>query len=271
MQDQLKSNFIFQNDSDHEDVSTDIKKLVKNEDAQIYQQAKVYKPQEQYESVDPNQQFAEEEEEQQYVEEYFKNHEEDEKQEMPEKHSQYIETEENPQQIISDMDPRQDINIFNLAQKAILIDSQPIRTACFSPNGNYIALGTNSKSIKICSLPNLQDDEEEDEVGASQYYGAEKQRIQKLQILFENDNHHNGSLYCIDWSRSQRLIASGSNDRCIKILVTPDLDNQSNQQRVLVLPLQGHTAIVRTVCFNPADDLMLLSGGLSKIFKFENK
>jgi len=55
MQDKLKSNFIFQNDSDHEDVSTDIKKLVKNEDAQIYQQAKVYKPQEQYESVDPNQ------------------------------------------------------------------------------------------------------------------------------------------------------------------------------------------------------------------------
>lgn len=177
--------------------------------------------------------------------------------EEPQKHSEYIETEENPQQL----EAPSDINVFNLAQKAILVDSQPIRTACFSPNGNYIALGTNSKSIKICALPNLTDEEEEDE---ETYYGPEKQKIQKLQVLFENDNHHNGSLYCIDWSRSQRLIASGSNDRFIKILVTPDLDNQSNQQRVLVLPLQGHSAIVRTVCFNPADDLMLLSGGLSK-------
>jgi len=116
--------------------------------------------------------------------------------------------------------------VFNLAQKAILVDSQPIRTACFSPNGNYIALGTNSKSIKICALPNLTDEEEEEDEGT--YYGPEKQKIQRLQVLFENDNHHNGSLYCIDWSRSQRLIASGSNDRFIKILVTPDLDNHSN-------------------------------------------
>jgi len=192
------------------------------------------------------------------VEEHYEYMQEEEE---PQKHSEYIETEENPQQL----EAPSDINVFNLAQKAILVDSQPIRTACFSPNGNYIALGTNSKSIKICALPNLTDEEDEDE---ETYYGPEKQKIQKLQILFENDNHHNGSLYCIDWSRSQRLIASGSNDRFIKILVTPDLDNQSNQQRVLVLPLQGHSAIVRTVCFNPADDLMLLSGGLSKDVQF---
>jgi len=30
----------------------------------------------------------------------------------------------------------------------------------------------------------------------------------------------------------------------------------------------GHSAIVRTVCFNPADDFMLLSGGLSKYLQF---
>jgi len=46
--------------------------------------------------------------------------------------------------------------------------------------------------------------------------------------LFEHENHHNGSLYCIDWSRSQRLIATGSNDRSIKILVCPDLETQQN-------------------------------------------
>lgn len=45
----------------------------------------------------------------------------------------------------------------------------------------------------------------------------------------------------------------------------PDLENTSSHSELLVLPLMGHSAIVRTVCFNPMDDLMLLSGGLSKL------
>jgi hypothetical protein len=70
--------------------------------------------------------------------------------------------------------------------------------------------------------------------------------VQKLQILFENENHHNGSLYCVDWSRSQRLIASGSNDREIKILVTPNLENEEVLNQLLVLVLKGHTALAAT-------------------------
>lgn len=89
-------------------------------------------------------------------------------------------------------------------------------------------------------------------------------------MLFENEKHHNGSLYCLDWSRTQRLIASGSNDKTIKILVCPDLENNADQRKLLVLLLLGHSAIVRTVCFNPADDLVLLSGGLSNFLKFNN-
>jgi WD40 repeat protein len=125
-----------------------------------------------------------------------------------------------------------------------------------------VALGTNSKSLKICAIPNLNFDDE-DELGDIASSGD-----QKLSILFENENHHNGSLYCIDWSRTSRLIASGSNDRTIKILVCPDLENQQNHQELLVLPLIGHSAIVRTVCFNPIDEFMLLSGGLSTILFF---
>lgn len=88
-------------------------------------------------------------------------------------------------------------------------------------------------------------------------------------MLFENENHHGGSVYCLDWSRSSRLLASGSNDRSIKILVCPDLEEDAqNHSELLVLPLMGHSAIVRTVCFNPVDDLMLLSGGLSKLLSF---
>jgi WD40 repeat protein len=68
----------------------------------------------------------------------------------------------------------------------------------------------------------------------------------------------------VDWSRSQRLIASGSNDRYIKVLAMPQLDNISPQSQTVSNRLEGHTAIVRTVCFNPSDDSCLLSGGLSK-------
>ena len=76
----------------------------------------------------------------------------------------------------------------------------------------------------------MDDDENDNDDLNLEYYATspddETQRVQKLQVLFENDNHHNGSVYCVDWSRSQRLIASGSNDREIKILVTPNLENE---------------------------------------------
>ena len=98
----------------------------------------------------------------------------------------YLESDENPQQLISDIDPRLESNIYNLSLKAMLLDQQPIRTACFSPNGNFIALGTNSKSLKICALPHLALDDEEDEQNLDiEYFGSpnSEKGIQKLQVL----------------------------------------------------------------------------------------
>ena len=79
--------------------------------------------------------------------------------------------------------------------------------------------------------------------------------------------HHNGSIYCVDWSRTSRLVATGSNDKMIKILVTPNFedvekDQAAWQQEAKEMELKGHKAIVRTVCFNPIDPTILLSGGL---------
>ena len=81
-----------------------------------------------------------------------------------------------------------------------------------------------------------------------------------MKVVFEQLNHHVGSIYCVDWARTERLIASGSNDRLIKLLVVPNLDEGESSQ-ILEMTLQGHQAIVRTVCFNPINDLILLSGG----------
>ena len=143
---------------------------------------------------------------------------------------------------MSDLEPQVDTTIENMAQFAVLKDSQPIRAACFSPSGDYFVLGTNSKALKICQLPNLE--------------GGPNQPIR---VVLEQLNHHIGSIYCVDWSRTERLIASGSNDRHIKLLVVPNL--QQGQNEILEMTLLGHQAIVRTVCFNPTNDMILLSGG----------
>ena len=51
----------------------------------------------------------------------------------------------------------------------------------------------------------------------------------------------------------------------IKILIAPNFeqDDENDQPKdVMELELVGHKAIVRTVCFNPVDPTILLSGGL---------
>jgi hypothetical protein len=81
--------------------------------------------------------------------------------------------------LISDIDPSIDNNIYNLTQRAILIDSQPIRAACFNPQGNYIALGTNSKSLKICPLPNLNDEDDDYQSGEDNDFSPNDKRAHK--------------------------------------------------------------------------------------------
>ena len=84
-----------------------------------------------------------------------------------------------------------------------------------------------------------------------------------VDVIFEQKDHHQGSIYCLDWSTTSRLIASGSNDKTIKLLVCPDFEHQqqTEQTELLELVLEGHPAIVRALCFNPQDDLVLFSGG----------
>jgi WD40 repeat protein len=147
-----------------------------------------------------------------------------------------------------------------MKQVAVLFDSQPIRAACFSPNNSeYFVLGTNSKSLKFCKISS----------SILSPFGIASDESQSgdkgIQMIFEEPDHHNGSIYCVDWSKTSRLVATGSNDKMIKIMVTPnfdELDGDVDQKEILQMELKGHKAIVRTVCFNPLDPTVLLSGGL---------
>jgi WD40 repeat protein len=159
-----------------------------------------------------------------------------------------------------------------LREAARIQDVQPIRACAFNADGDYFVIGTNSKALKICSLQNIVD---------GMIYNQHQGREQSIDIIMEMKNVHYGSVYCVDWSRSGRQIASGSNDKSIRVIYCPDflqlLETQGNtvvycngkyltgvadlppiQERLLV----GHSATVRALCFHPLDDRILVSGGI---------
>ena len=149
-----------------------------------------------------------------------------------------------------------DISSYDLSQ--IIEDSHPIRTSCFSPKGDCLAIGTNSKSLKIYSLSHI--------LSSFRKY-MKINTSTKMPLIFEQKNHHMGSIYCLDWSVSGRLLASGSNDKIIKLMVVPELSETTNSKKneedddILELPIEGHNGTVRSICFVPSSDLTLLTSG----------
>ena len=149
-----------------------------------------------------------------------------------------------------------DISSYDLSK--IIEDSHPIRTSCFSPKGDCLAIGTNSKSLKIYSLSHVLNN-------FKKYSGVNSNT--KMPLIFEQKNHHSGSIYCLDWSVSGRLLASGSNDRIIKLIVVPQLSESTNSKKneedddILELPIEGHNGTIRSICFDPSSDLTLLTSG----------
>jgi len=55
-------------------------------------------------------------------------------------------------EIMNSFDP------LKVRELASVRDSHPLRTSCFNPDGDYFALGTNSKTVKICSMHNIVDE-----------------------------------------------------------------------------------------------------------------
>src|SRR5437879_1825379 len=87
-----------------------------------------------------------------------------------------------------------------------VVDTNPIRAACFSPDGQNFVLGTNSKCLKIYHIANI--------LNKNGGPGG----LPTSPLIYEKKNHHQGSIYALDWSSSGKLIASCSNDKSIKIM-----------------------------------------------------
>uniref|UniRef100_A0A8K9Y334 CTLH domain-containing protein n=1 Tax=Oncorhynchus mykiss TaxID=8022 RepID=A0A8K9Y334_ONCMY len=86
-----------------------------------------------------------------------------------------------------------------------LEDTQALRAVAFHPTGALYAVGSNSKTLRVCAYP--------DSLNTSGS-GPVKQPV----VRFRRNKHHKGSIYCVAWSHCGRLLATGSNDKYVKVL-----------------------------------------------------
>jgi len=136
-----------------------------------------------------------------------------------------------------------------------LEDVQAVRCAEFHPTGRLYAVGSNSKTLRICSYPKLSDLSEDHTTQAST-------------VLFKRTKHHKGSIYCLAWSPAGDLIATGSNDKTVKLMrFNPDTCNMEGPEVELAM----HDGTVRDVCFiedmsNKSSLLVSAGAGDCKIY-----
>ncbi|XP_011294123.2 LOW QUALITY PROTEIN: WD repeat-containing protein 47 [Musca domestica] len=127
-----------------------------------------------------------------------------------------------------------------------LSDVQPIRCCSFSEDGLLYAVGSNSKTLRICLYP-------------PQINNISKPT--QTSVIFKRTKHHKGSIYCLSWSRDGQFIASGSNDKTIKII---KYSSENKQLEGRELELTMHDGTVRDLCFmneSSRREKVLVSGG----------
>jgi len=93
-----------------------------------------------------------------------------------------------------------------------LEDVQAIRSVDIHPSGKYFAVGSNSKMIRVCAYPDLKTDSV----------------VKPAKVLYKKGKHHLGSIYCMSWSSSGKMLATGSNDKLIKV-VKLDMDRPEDE------------------------------------------
>ncbi|XP_062919976.1 WD repeat-containing protein 47 [Mobula hypostoma] len=86
-----------------------------------------------------------------------------------------------------------------------LEDTQAIRAVAFHPSGTLYAVGSNTKTLRVCAYPDVID---------PSAYSSPKQPL----VKFKRNKHHKGSIYCVAWSKCGQLLATGSNDKYVKVL-----------------------------------------------------
>ncbi|XP_051172147.1 WD repeat-containing protein 47 isoform X6 [Leptopilina boulardi] len=155
------------------------------------------------------------------------------------------------------MEPRPDLDVSNGSSNGgrprfipvtALEDVQAVRCAEFHPHGKLYAVGSNSKTLRICAYPKLSDVRED-------------HQTYQPTVLFKRTKHHKGSIYCLAWTPDGHLMATGSNDKTVKLMrFNADTSNLEGQE----VELSMHDGTVRDLCFledTSNKSSLLISGG----------
>lgn len=127
-------------------------------------------------------------------------------------------------------------------------DSLPIRAAGFSPDGEYMAVGSNSKKLTIYSV----------EAIINGFATADTEVCERSKV-FELDNVQTGPIYTLDWAHNMEFLVLGSMDKTLKLFYTHvDEGGLSLTKSAL---LEGHEGIIRTVCTTSDSVPLIVSGG----------
>ncbi|CAG2204362.1 WD repeat-containing protein 47 [Mytilus edulis] len=130
---------------------------------------------------------------------------------------------------------------------ASLEDAQAIRTVTFHPAGNLFAVGSNSKILRICEFPDVSN-------------LSENCIVEDAKVVHSKNKHHKGSIYCSAWSPMGDIIASGSNDKTIKMFKF-DVDKGTDGPE---MELTCHDGTIRDLVFMQDTinrSSLLVSGG----------
>ncbi|XP_074596655.1 WD repeat-containing protein 47-like isoform X2 [Brevipalpus obovatus] len=132
-----------------------------------------------------------------------------------------------------------------------LEDAQAIRAVEFHPHGRLYAIGSNSKTLRICEYPknhelrSLKSDHE----------------AYQPNVLLKKLKHHKGSIYCLGWSGGGDVLATGSNDKTIKMM---RFDEDTCDFIGTDTELTMHDGTIRDLCFMEDSNngsTTLVSGG----------
>lgn len=130
-------------------------------------------------------------------------------------------------------DPEKETSKAKFVMVNTLEDTQAVRAVAFHPTGSLYAVGSNSKTLRVCAYPDTLD---------TSGSGTIKPPV----IRFKRNKHHKGSIYCVAWSPCGQLLATGSNDKYVKVLpFNPETCNATGPD----LEFSMHDGTIRDLAF----------------------
>lgn len=130
---------------------------------------------------------------------------------------------------------------------AVVKDTQPIRAVKFSSNGQRFAVGSNTSALRVYDTP-VQN--------GAPIQASSKADPTPLRPELQFTQHHAGSIYSVAWSADDALIATGSNDKFVKVAPTDPQAIDWGDDRMTV---GQHAGTVRAVLFREKSS-QILSG-----------